>query len=451
MKSLNTRLLMAASLVLAAFLGITGIILDRAFRTSAESALQDRLQGNIYALLSAAELDASGQLRLPDGLPEARFSTPGSGLYAEVRGADGTQVWRSSSALGLQIPFTTTLSAGERRLETLTIADGIVLSALSFGVAWEANQGNARDYIFSVAENLDGMHTQVQSFRRSLWGWLIGVALVLLAVQGSILRWSLAPLRQVTADLAEIEAGRRTELIGQYPRELRGLTDNLNALIRHERSHLQRYRHTLDDLAHSLKTPLAVLRGTLGEGKSNQEFQRNVQEQVDRMSQIVQYQLQRAATSGRTALTAPIAVAEAVQKVTTSLDKVYADKQVTCSVLIDDKVFFHGDEGDLLELLGNLLDNAYKFCQSKVAVSAQLIDHDYRTRLVFYVEDDGPGIPPDMAQSVLQRGVRMDTVTPGQGIGLAVVQDIVRIYEGTLEIGSSPLGGARMIVYLPDD
>jgi two-component system sensor histidine kinase PhoQ len=256
----------------------------------------------------------------------------------------------------------------------------------------------------------------------------------------------------VAADLAEIEAGRRTELIGHYPRELRGLTDNLNALIRHERSHLERYRHTLDDLAHSLKTPLAVLRGTLDSGGSNQEFQHSVQEQVDRMSQIVQYQLQRAATSGRTTLTAPIALLGAVQKITASLDKVYAGKQVTCRLRIDDKAFFHGDEGDLLELLGNLLDNAYKSCRQHVVISGQpLVDHRYSTGLIIYVEDDGPGIPLDMAQSVLQRGVRMDTATPGQGIGLAVVQDIVRIYKGALEIGSSHLGGARLTVHLPGD
>ncbi len=449
MISLNTRLLLAASLVLAAFLGSTGLILDRAFRDSAETALRDRLQTNIYALLAAADLDTRGQLHLPDALPEARFSTPGSGLYAEVDHDNGTRIWRSPSALGLQIPFITKLPAGERRFITLALSNHTVLSALSFGVAWETSAGAVQNYTFSVAENLDGLNAQVQRFRHSLWAWLGGVALVLLAVQGSILRWSLAPLRRVTADLAEIEAGRRTELIGHYPRELRGLTDNLNALIRHERSHLERYRHTLDDLAHSLKTPLAVLRGTLGGNAVDPAFQRNVQEQVDRMSQIVQYQLQRAATSGRTTLTAPIAVAAAAQKVVSSLDKVYAGKNIKCKVRIDDKVFFHGDEGDLLELLGNLLDNAYKWCYETVAISAQALINTSHAGLVLNVEDDGPGIPLEMAQIVLQRGMRMDSTTPGQGIGLAVVQDIVRIYGGTLEIGTSQLGGAHLTVRLP--
>ena len=450
MLSLNTRLLLAASLVLAAFLGLTGLVLDRAFQNSAEAAQHDRLQGSIYALLAAVDLDTSGNLHPPDTLPEARFSTPNSGLYAVVTRADGVQVWRSPSAVGIAIPFDNKLPAGQRRFKNLKLTDGTELSALSFGVSWETNQSTQREYTFSVAEDLTGFYSDVGQFRSSLWTWLGGAALLLLAVQGSILRWSLAPLRQLTADLGEIEMGRQSELVGHYPRELHGLTENLNALIHHARAHLTRYRHTLDDLAHSLKTPLAVLRSSLEAEQEKEVLQHTVQEQVERMNQIVHYQLQRAATSGRTALAAPIAFAEAARKITASLNKVYADKNVQCLVRSDDDVLFYGDDGDLLEMLGCLLDNAYKSCRTQVAVSAEaLTDKSARhAGLMFIVQDDGSGIPPDMADRVLQRGVRLDLASSGQGIGLAIVQDIVRVYGGMMEISKGGLGGACVTVRL---
>ena len=450
MPSINTRLLAAASLVLAAFLGLTGGVLDRAFRDAAETALRERLQTHVYALLAAADLTANNELRLPDALPELRFSTPGSGLYAQVRRADNHPVWHSPSAIGLDIAWPAVTDAGKPHFTTLALAErGTLVQVLSFGVVWELTPTTTAQYTFSVAEDLAGMSAQLQGFRRSLWGGLGGVAVLLLIAQGVILRWSLAPLRRVAADLTEIETGHQAQLSGRYPRELCGLTDSLNALIRHERTHLERYRNSLADLAHSLKTPLAVLRGiTESKNPESAESQRTLQDQVQRMDQIVHYQLHRAAAMGRTALAAPVDVLNIVTRLRASLDKVYADKNVTCTIRADDGLVFHGDESDLLEVLGNILDNAYKYCRRTVRVTANATAND-KPGLILEIEDDGPGIPVEMAQSVMQRGTRLDTTTPGQGIGLAVAHDIVRLYHGTLEIGQSELGGAKITLYLP--
>lgn len=450
MPSINTRLLAAASLVLAAFLGLTGWVLDHAFRDAAETALRERLQAHVYALLAAADLNASGELRLPDALPEPRFSTPGSGLYAQVRRADNNPVWRSPSAVGLEIVWPAVTDAGKPHFATLALAErGSLAQALSFGVVWETAPNAAVRYTFSVAEDLTATHAQVQRFRHSLWGGLGGVAVLLLIVQGIILRWSLAPLRRVAADLKEIETGRQAQLSGHYPRELRGLTDSLNALIRHERTHLERYRNSLADLAHSLKTPLAVLRGiTESKNPIDADGSRTLQDQVQRMDQIVHYQLHRAAAMGRTALAAPVNVSNVITKLRASLDKVYAEKNVTCTVGVDHDLMFHGDESDLLEVLGNVLDNAYKYCRHTVRVTAHAMADD-KPDLILEIEDDGPGIPAQMAKSVMQRGTRLDTTTPGQGIGLAVAHDIVRLYHGTLEISRSELGGAKITLRLP--
>ncbi len=448
MSSLHGRLLLAASLVLAAFLGLTGLALDKAFRDSAEAAVRDRLQGHLYALLAAADLKPDGTIVLPDTLPEARFSTPGSGLYAEISGNQSDHHWRSPSMLGVTIPFHQRQPPGKTHFERIAV-NGVPLYALGYGVAWEVDDKPV-DLTFNVAQSLEGYYAQVQSFRRSLWGWLGGAALVLLAAQGSILRWSLAPLRRAASDLAEIEAGRQAELEGHYPRELQGLTDNLNALLRNERAQMERYRHTLADLAHSLKTPLAVLRGAVDNRVPGDELRTAVQEQVGRMTQIVEYQLQRASASGRTALMAPVPVEQAAQRIVATVGKVYAGKSVACHMRIESSVVFYGDEGDLLEILGNLIENAYKWCRHAVEIgAAPTASSGRQTGLCLWVQDDGPGIPLDMVQHVLQRGVRADPGTDGHGIGLAVVQEIIKAYHGTLEIDSGPLGGARLTVRLP--
>ncbi len=446
MLSLNARLLIAASVVLVAFLGLTGFALDRAFRDGAMAATRDRLQAQVYALLSAADVDDSEQLRLPEALPEPRFSTPASGLYAQVMNGEGQTVWRSPSTIGIAIDFPAAREPGSMQFEQSKSADGVALFTTVFAVTWETGQGRERHFVFQVAESHQNFDNQVGGFRRSLWGWLAAATMVLLAVQGSILRWSLGPLRRVAREVNEIEAGIRTTLAGEYPKELRLLTASLNALITSSHAHLERYRNALGDLAHSLKTPLAVLRGAVESGGPTPELRQSVQDQVERMDQTVQYQLQRAAASGRTALTAPIPVEPIVRKILDSLHKVYAEKSLEPIVEITAQTTFSGDEGDLMEILGNLADNAWKWARCRLAIRA----HNTDGALVMEVEDDGPGIPVEHVAAILKRGVRADPSTAGHGIGLAVVTELVEtVYGGRLQIDSGALGGTRTQVTIP--
>lgn len=451
MLSINSRLVLAASIVLAAFLGLTGWILDKAYWESAQTALQERLEAYMYALIAASELQPDGRLEFPEDLPDARFSTPGSGMYAQVQSHDGGTVWRSRSSLGVSIPFPADLSRGNSRFEALATASGQAVYSFNFGLAWVV-EGREHAFTFNVAESLDAFDEQVSTFRQSLWGSLLVGSILLLAVQGTILRWGLSPLRRLVEGLTAVEEGRAEAIDGRFPKELDGLTARLNEFIANERTHLERYRNALGDLAHSLKTPLAVIQGTLEQTHADSAA-RNAElaEHIGRMRQIIDYHLQRAATSGRLTLKATVPVEATVRRLVDSLSKVYSNKNIQCKIAIDQSCVFDGEQGDLMELFGNLLDNAYKWARREVAVTAlsKSAGGEGVSTLALSIEDDGPGIDKDATARLLQRGARASEEVPGQGIGLAVVQDIVDVYGGRLYFDRSAMGGAKVCVELP--
>ncbi len=451
MLSLNLRVLIAASAILSSFFGLAGVTLDQNYRNSVEQALEEQLLGSVYALIAVAGLDESGRLTMPLSVPDRRFSNSDSGLYAQVTSNNKNWLWRSESMEGMELPFDRGLSRTKRLGKKFIQSSGRELYLLSYGVVWSDVSDPKLAYTFSIAQDMAGLNARVAGFRRSLWGSLGGVALLLLAVQGAILRWGLSPLKKATDELVAIEAGRQVRLQGGYPPELQGLTGNINTLLSQQQEHLDRYRRTLGDLAHSLKTPLAVLQGAVENKDEQSLLPQVVQEQVDRMNQITGYQLQRAATSGWTALTAPVKVREIVCKVVAGLNKVYADKKVDAIFDVDASVEFHGDEGDLLEIVGNLMDNAYKWCDRQVRVAAQSRPGPKEDQwdILLRVDDDGVGVAPEMVQYVMQRGRRADNDIAGHGIGLSIVRDIVQVYGGTLEITGSELGGAAVNIWLP--
>lgn len=437
--SLNARALLAVSLVLAAFLGLTGLTLDGAFRHSLEEAAYQRLEAQVYGLLAAAELGADGRLSLPVNLPDERFGRPGSGLYALVVDAAGNPQWQSPSLLGRSGLPRRDLEPGTWARDGDETPGAMFRFIVSLGVAWVDDAEQERRFTLSVAEGPLAYQSELQRFRTSLWAWLGGVAVLLLLVQLMILRWSLAPLRRVERELGEVEAGHQSGLSGDYPRELSGLTAGLNALLDAERRRLTRYRDALGDLAHSLKTPLAVLRGA-GTQANETELREAVREQGERMTQIVDYQLQKAATSGRTALMQPIAIEPMVRRLVATLDKVYREHPVEVQVDIPGQVHFRGDEGDLMELFGTLLDNAFKWSRGRIRITV----HREAAGISVAIDDDGPGIPGPQIDRVRQRGGRLDHQVDGQGIGLAVATGLVEAYGGTLDIRAAPIGGARI-------
>jgi len=437
--SLHLRLVLAASLVLVAFLGFTGWVLDAAYRESAENAMREQLQGHIYALLAAADEDESGRMLLPAELPDPRFSNPDSGLYAQVIDNAGGYQWQSASLVGRQLDIVRSSSPGEWNYQKPT--KYTKLYTVNFSIIWEDKNKAEHIYSLAVGGDIAPLLSQIKSFRETLWRWLGGVALLLLFAQAAVLQWGLKPLRTVAHELRQIEDGEIDKLSGGYPSELQQLTGNINSLLHHSQASQQRYRNSLGDLAHSLKTPLAVLQGA-AETQNTNQLQTAVEEQLPRMNDIVQYQLQRAAIAGTATLAKAVLIAPIIQKIIRSLDKIYQEKNITHTVTIDEQACFTGAEGDLIEVLGNLLDNAYKYGKTEISISGQQVNE----KMIIHIEDDGAGVPVDEIETVLKRGQRADEQQPGQGIGLSAAYEIIHLHQGKLEISRSKLGGAKITI-----
>jgi two-component system sensor histidine kinase PhoQ len=455
-RSLQSRQLLAASLGLVAFLALAGYALDRAFLETARSNLRTRLESYALAYARGIEFLRDGTLYVPDIPPEARFERPGSGLYAEVVLPNGH--WDSPSAQGPDLPMGPMLAPAADRFEgplPITRSDGKPgeIYRLGKGLVWAEGGPEAEfPYTVYISEDTSALSQQILVFRRALWGYLGGAGLVLLLLQMLVLRWSLRPLRQVVAELKRVHRGQLARMSERHPRELEPLTESINAFIESERENLDRQRNTLADLAHSLKTPLAVLRSRLDNPTPEEELRDEVAVQLRRMNDMVSYQLARAASSGHALFAAPIEVEPHAEQIVRGLEKVYASRGVLCEFDFDPAARFHGEPGDLQELLGNLLENAFKWARSRVLLSVCVGDTapGRRDGLLLAVDDDGPGIANERVAQLLQRGVRGDERVQGHGIGLAIVQDIVRGYRGELDVRrSEELGGARFEVRLP--
>jgi len=447
-QSLRARVLLWVSVALIVLFAITIVGLYAIFQRSSELVLRDALQVQLLGLIAAAEESEEEELSLPeDAVLDLSLTVPESGVYGVIWDADGVPIWRSASWVGRDWFVTQWPVPGERIYLTVEEEGLSVLEALLMGIRWDFHDGSSLPYTFGIAVAQEPYVAREATFQRNLIGWFSALTVIMLIVLTIVLRYALKPLRRLVNEVGEVETGRRQSVTERLPSELTGLARNLNFLIDSERRRSVRYRNTLDDLAHSLKTPLASIRALLTDRSVNEEVLSDALDQeVSRMDQRIGYQLRRARASGGTGLgLAPIMLGSIIDDIVDTLDKVYRDKQVSCELEIDSGARYQGDPGDLNEILGNLLDNAYKYCRKRVLVEVR----SSVERIEIVIHDDGPGLPARAEEAVIERGARADESMPGQGIGLAVVAETAELYQGTLALGSSELGGTEVRVILP--
>ncbi len=442
--SIGRRLLLASVIVLPLYLASIGWFLSRSFEASQLTAALERYRVQFYALLGAVEFDSEG-IKINAHTGDPRLRQINSGLYAAIQRPQGEILWQSPSSAALELNKDLLASdnpplAGHERFDVITQPAPFL--RFQYQTVWETEDGEDIPLVFTVLEDQSALQAELRAFKRQLWLGLGSAALLLTIAQAVILRWGLQPLRRLAHDLSDLEQGTRAELPERYPEELQPLATNLNQLLEREQKQRERYRNTLGDLAHSLKTPLAILRQ-----QSSAEIPDRVllDEQIARMDQLIGYQLQRAVASSPHRLQQKILLRPLADKLIATFSKVYFDKQPQFHTVIAADCECRADEADLLEVLGNLLDNACKACRQHININAS----DSGRWLLIVIEDDGPGIPAAKRADILQRGQRADTYQPGQGIGLAVIIDILDSYAAELDIGSGTLGGARFSIRWP--
>jgi two-component system sensor histidine kinase PhoQ len=443
-RSLRVRLMLAgATLAVLFMLGLLPA-LQKAFSLALEQSIEQRLASDVTTLISAARVE-DNQLLMPALLPDEQFKLPDSRLLGYIYDRSGNLVWRSRATLDEHIDYTPRYDGRGNEFARVRQPDGE--QYFVYDVEVKLLGGRSAAFSIVAVQPVREYQKIVFGLRKDLYLGFGAALLALLLLMWGGLTWGLRALRRLSVELDEVEAGTRDSLSEQHPSELLRLTGSLNRLLSSEREQRERYRDSLGDLAHSLKTPLAVLQGvseTIAQRPQDFEQARVLQSQIERMSQQIGYQLQRASLRKSGLVRHHVPLQPVLDSLCSTLAKVYRDKQVKVAFQVPQGAQVPMEQGALLEMLGNLLENAYRLCLAEVRVGLATVDG----RLELCVEDDGPGVPPGQRARILQRGERLDRQNPGQGIGLAVVKDIIASYDGELELGDSALGGAAFRVRL---
>ncbi|MEP5763176.1 MAG: ATP-binding protein [Halieaceae bacterium] len=458
--SIHSRLLAASLLILPLFLGLTAWALDRAFANYQAQSQQESMR--LQQLLLAKAADWDGSQWTFQGLDELRLNLLDSGLYAFVLSPTGDILWRSPSAEDMDAGNSAAADVGrlalQPELNAKSIGDSRFAECLldvtyfchSTRIAWGSS---GPESLFLIIESRDRVLAARADYRNYLLWLSLAAALLLLLTQSLIFRWGLAPLRRIASAIGLLERGESEQLSGDYAAELRPLTHNLNLLLANEKRRRERVRNTMDRLTHVLKTPLMLIRNSKDEDR---EFRQLAQEQVTRMLDIVEAELAKARLDGRVAdiLGKPVPVKPVLQRICDAYGRLPRGSRQEPGITIDTTgiqaaTIFYGEERDLQDLFGSILENSLKYCRSRIDISAELQSEAGKEVLVLTIGDDGDGVPAGYEQEILQRGARADSANIGQGLGLAIVVEIISAYGGSLHTDRSPLGGALFVVQLP--
>jgi signal transduction histidine kinase len=450
--SIASRLLASVAVFSLAVLAVAGWSLQALYRSETGQRLDVENDATLLTLASAVSTDAAGELVFLEGLlpNDERFGRAYSGRY-----------WAFVSLSEEGRPERSDRSRSFFDAEpALTDAD-IALATAGMGAAVRFDAGGPDDSFLRVgiqairlpnrttpvllyaALDRTAADEAVSNFAIRLGGALALLAVALAAGALAAIRYGLRPLRDIQAKLHDVRTGRRERLDGVYPRELAPLVAEIDTLVVHNRRVVERARTQVGNLAHALKTPLAVL---MNETRAEDRLADLVRRQADAMSASVQHYLKRArAAALAEGLAARSDTREAVEDIARMLERLHRSKDIAITVDVGPDCVFRGERGDLDELVGNLLENAAKWCKSRVRVSVRREADTLR----IVVEDDGPGLAPEDRRRALKRGGRVDESEPGTGLGLAIVTELADIYGGRLDLGDSVLGGLRAGLSLP--
>lgn len=442
--SFRVRFLAGVAVVsIIALLG-TGVILSQLFRQEIERQVETRLSAHLDRLALVLDLRA-GKPALSRPLLEPRFSVPYSGLYWQVDGGEGRPL-RSRSLWDQSLPTpAVALAPGKRAQREVVGPEGAALLTLEEALVIDGSSVPWHISVAIVGSEIDGPVIRFQ--------WLLAVSfavlMVVLLIGSAVAAWvGIRPLDRLRVGLNRIHARKIPRLEGRFPSELRSLIDELNDLLEDREQSVHRARTQAGNLAHALKTPLSVIANEASAaGRAGASDRADIlQDAVDSMERHIHHQLARSRAAAAARVTDNnVAAGLVAQRLAQAMPVLHQGASIACSVSIPEQVRVRIDAEDLTEILGNLLDNAFSWAETRVEINGREEADVY----VIMVDDDGPGLSREQAERVVRRGERLDETRPGTGLGLSIVTELLELYDGALEFGRADIGGTRAIVRLP--
>jgi signal transduction histidine kinase len=452
--SLALRLFFSAAAWTVVILIVTGVILSSLYRAGVERAFDRRLIGYLRTLVADVATPDEANDRFPQSLGEPLFELPLSGWYWQVTRLDTArpEIRSSRSLWDSTLPHLEDVGVSA---SALGARQGYVQGPedqLLRLVERTIDLGDEGRFLVAVAGDAVEIDDETRNFDRALlitFAILAGILLLITAFQ---VRFGLAPLNRISQGLAAIRSGAAERLEGDFPIEVAPLARETNALLDANREIVARARTHVGNLAHAIKTPLSVM---MNEASTHPDdpLATKVREQADIMRDQVAHHLERARLAARVAVIGTVTeVRPVVIALVRTMEKIHHARGIAFELDASDDARFRGERQDLEEMIGNLVDNACKWAQSRVAVET-FVDrpdaHSERRFLRIVVDDDGPGLTPQQREQVARRGRRLDETKPGSGLGLSIVVELASLYGGGLTLGTAPIGGLRAELVLP--
>jgi signal transduction histidine kinase len=464
--SLALRLFLWAAGWTLVILILTGIALSTLYRHAVERAFDRRLDVYLRTLVADVASPEEGGDKFPQSIGEPLFELPLSGWYWQVTRLDAKKpdVRSSRSLWDSSLPHLAADAANAEYRQGY--AQGPEDQRLRL-VERTIDLGDEGKYLIAVAGDAAEIDEETRSFDRAISLTFGALTLALLLTTALQVRFGLAPLTRISQRLAAIRSGRAERLEGQFPVEIAPLARETNALLDANREIVERARTHVGNLAHALKTPLSVIVNEAA-ARGEEPLAKKVHEQADIMRDQIARQLERARLAARPTVVGTLTdVPPVVTALARTMEKLYRARDIAIAVDVPEHAFFRGEQQDLEEMLGNLVDNGCKWAQSRVAIEVvagqdssgiergprstrpDATDKREKRQLRIIVDDDGPGLSPEERDQVARRGQRLDESKPGSGLGLSIVVELAALYDGALTFGAAPIGGLRAELALP--
>ena len=448
--SLAFRLFLSATGFTVVILIISGFVLSSLYKQAVERAFDRRLGVYLRTLVADVASPDDSAEKFPQSVSEPLFELPLSGWYWQVTRLDGgkSEVRASRSLWDGGLPRLPVTSAAGNTGIRQGYVDGPEEQKLRL-IERTIDLGEEGSYLVSVAGDAVEIEDEKRAFDRALQLTFAILALVLLLTTLFQVRFGLAPLKRISAGLAAIRAGTAERLEGNFPVEIASLAGETNALIDANREIVERARTHVGNLAHALKTPLSVMVNEAA-ARGDDPLAAKIQEQTDIMRDQVLRHLERARLAARLTVVGSVTdVHPVMYALVRTMEKTHHGKGLSIKLDVPEQGRFRGERQDLEEMVGNLVDNACKWAQSRVAIEVTYELHEAGRAVRIVVDDDGRGLTPSEREQVARRGRRLDETKPGSGLGLSIVVELAALYGGGITLGNAPIGGLRAELLLP--